>query len=225
MPSSTDQRYYQHAGRLTLARKLSAIARRKVYELFVQKIMPHPEQRILDVGATDDQGIDSNMLEQLYPYRDKLTCLSLTDGKAILEAFPGVQHVQAVAGKPLPFGDSDFDIVYCNAVLEHVGSRNRQQEFVRELCRVAQRRFVVIPNRWFPIEHHTCLPLIHFLPEAWFRKMLRGTRYDEWSHEENLNYISPAELRAMWPAGKFPTILYAGIGLGPWKSNLLAYQI
>lgn len=223
-PSSTDRRYYQHAGRLTLARKVSAIARRRVYELFIQKVMPRSEDRILDVGATDDQGIESNMLEQLYPHREKLTCLSLSDGKAILAAFPGMQHVQAAVGKPFLFADNAFDIVYCNAVLEHVGSRERQREFVRELCRVAPRRFVVVPNRMFPIEHHTCLPLIHYLPNAWFRKLLRGTRYDAWSHEENLNYISAAELRAMWPDGNRPTIVYAGIGLGPWKSNLVAFQ-
>jgi hypothetical protein len=223
-PESTDRRYYQHAGRINLARKLSAIARRRVYNLFVEKIMPRPEERILDVGATDDRGIDSNMVEQLYPHRDRLTCLSLTDGKAILAAFPGVQHAQAVAGKPFPFPDNAFDIVHCNAVLEHVGSRDRQQEFVHELCRVAPRRFIVVPNRRFPIEHHTGLPLIHSLPKAWFRKLLRGTRYDEWSYEENLNYISATELRAIWVTGSVPTIVYAGIGLGPWKSNLVAYQ-
>jgi len=32
----------------------------------------------------------------------------------------------------------------------------------------------------------------------------RHTRYDFWAHEENLNYISVSNLRAMWPAGCQP---------------------
>jgi 2-polyprenyl-3-methyl-5-hydroxy-6-metoxy-1,4-benzoquinol methylase/glycosyltransferase involved in cell wall biosynthesis len=222
--SSLDKLYYQHSGKLKFARRISVVARRHVHEVFMQRMRPRPEDRILDIGATDDSGVESNMLEQLYPYRERLTCASLSDGKAILAAYPGVQHVQVTAAKPLPFADNAFDIVYCNAVLEHVGSRERQREFMRELCRVAPRRFVVVPNRRFPIEHHTCLPLIHYLPKAWFRKLLRGTRYDAWSHEENLNFISTAELRTMWPDKDRPTIVYAGIGAGSWKSNLVAYQ-
>jgi hypothetical protein len=223
-PPPGDQRYYQHAGKLKLARRLSAVARRRVFELFMKTMRPSPTDRILDIGATDDSGIESNMLEQLYPYREKLTCVSLTDGKSILATYPGVQHVQIAPGAPLPFGRDAFDIVYCNAVLEHAGSRQRQKEFVAEMCRVAPRRFLGVPNRGFPVEHHTSLPFIHYLPQPAFRKLLRGTRYDVWAHEENLNYVSAKELRGIWPAGNFPTITYSGIGLGRWKSNLVIYQ-
>jgi hypothetical protein len=223
-PLPDDQRYYQHAGSLKIARRISAIARRRVYDLFLEKMRPASTDRILDIGTTDDNGLESNMLEQLYPYRDNLTCLSLSDGKAILAAYPGVHHVRISVGNALPFGPNAFDVVHCNAVLEHVGSSERQKEFVVEMCRVARRRFLVVPNRGFPIEHHTGLPFVHYLPKAWFRRLLRGGRYDVWSREENLNYLSAAELRALWPANDFPTITYSGIGLGRWNSNLVIYQ-
>jgi hypothetical protein len=92
------------------------------------------------------------------------------------------------------------------------------------MCRVAPRRFLAVPNRGFPIEHHTCLPLIHYLPQPWFRTLLRNTRYDFWSREENLNYISVSDICVMWPEANKPKFAYAGIGLGPWKSNLVIYQ-
>ncbi|HXS67965.1 MAG TPA: methyltransferase domain-containing protein [Candidatus Polarisedimenticolia bacterium] len=224
-PLPVDERYYQHAGKITFARKISAIARRRVYDLFMDRMRPAPADRILDIGATEDSGVESNMLEQLYPHRDKLTCLSLTDGKSILAHYPGVHHVQTTPGAPLPFERNAFDIVYCNAVLEHVGSRKRQKEFIAEMCRVAPRSFLAVPNRGFPVEHHTALPLIHYLPPSWFRKILRGTRYDVWSHEENLNYISARDLRALWPVNNPLTITYSGVGFGPWKSNLVAYKM
>ncbi len=223
-PAHDDRRYYEHAGKIPFARRLSARARRRVYELFLQKMQPSSSDRILDIGATDDTGVESNMLEQLYPHRKNLTCVSLTDGQAILAAYPGVQHVQMTLGQPLPFERNAFDIVHCNAVLEHVGSRERQQEFIAEMCRVAPRRFLAVPNRRFPVEHHTGLPFIHYLPSAQFRKLLRGTRYDVWSHEENLNYLSAAEILRLWPAGNVPTVAYSGVGIGPWKSNLVVYQ-
>jgi hypothetical protein len=223
-PEPADQRYFQHTGKLKLARRVSLIARRKVYELFMQTMRPAPSDRILDIGATDDTGLESNMLEQLYPHRKNVTCISLTDGKAILAAYPGVQHVQIALGQPLPFGQNAFDIVHCNAVLEHVGSRAQQEGFIAEMCRVAPRRFLAVPNRRFPIEHHTGLPLIHYLPPTQFRKLLRGTRYDVWSHEENLNYISASEILGLWPGVKIPSVAYSGVGIGPWKSNLLVYQ-
>jgi Methyltransferase domain len=224
-PNATvDERYYRHAGSMNFVRHISALARRRVFDLFMQTMQPKPQERILDIGTSDDTGIESNMLEQLYPHRKNLTCASLTDGETILTAYPGVRHVRIAADEPLPFKDNEFDIVHSNAVLEHAGSRIQQKKFTVEMCRVAPRRFLAVPNRGFPIESHTCLPLIHYLPKTWFRRLLRGTRYDCWSHEENLNYISASELLAMWPANCQPKIVYAGIGFGPWKSNLVIYQ-
>jgi hypothetical protein len=221
---TVDEHYYRHAGSIGLVRRISAVARRRVHDLFMKKMQPKHRDRILDIGTSDDTGIESNMLEQLYPCRENLTCASLTDGKLILAAYPGVHHVRIVAGEPLPFDDNAFDIVYSNAVLEHVGSRTQQGKFIAEMCRVAPRRFLAVPNRGFPIESHTCLPLVHYLPKQLFRRLLRHTRYDFWSHEKNLNYISVSDLRAMWPADGQPEIIYTGIGLGSWKSNLVIYQ-
>jgi 2-polyprenyl-3-methyl-5-hydroxy-6-metoxy-1,4-benzoquinol methylase len=222
--SSTDQRYYEHAGKIKLARRISSLARRRVYDLFLRTMKPAAGDRILDIGATDDAGIESNMLEQLYPHRENITCVGLTDGQSILATYPGVRHVRMALGERLPFGDAAFDIVYSNAVLEHVGSRERQKEFIAEMCRLAPRRFLAVPNRSFPIEHHTGLPLVHHLPPETFRKLLRGSRYDLWSREENLNYISAAEISALWPGGNSPSVAYSGVGFGRWKSNLVVYQ-
>lgn len=223
-PAHDDQRYYEHAGKIPLARRVSALARRRVYELFMRTMQPSATDRILDIGATDDAGVESNMLEQLYPHRKNITCVSLTDGQAILAAYSGVQHVQITLGQPLPFERNAFDIVHSNAVLEHVGSRELQKEFIAEMCRVAPRRFLAVPNRRFPVEHHTGLPFIHYLPQPQFRKLIRGSRYDVWSHEENLNYISASEILRLWPTGKIPSVAYSGVGIGPWKSNLVVYQ-
>jgi hypothetical protein len=88
--------------------------------------------------------------------------------------------------------------VHCAAVLEHVGNRAAQAQLIREAARVARKgAFLTTPNRWFPVEFHTVLPLVHWLPPATFRRLLRATGRDFFASEQNLNLLSGAELRAM----------------------------
>jgi hypothetical protein len=218
-----DAIYYEHAARLPLARRVSFIARRRLCRLFFDTMQPSRDDRILDVGVSDEVAFESNMLEQLYPYPENLTCASLTDGLAIQRAYPAVTHQQITPHESLPFEDNSFDIVYSNAVLEHAGNAEQQWFFLSELCRVARRRFVVVPNPLFPIEHHTGLPLINYLPKPLFRHFLRRTRYHVWSREENLNYLSASALLRLWPDAP-PHIAYSGVGFGCFQSNLVAYN-
>src|SRR4029079_8533354 len=79
--------------------------------------------------------------------------------------YPHVPYVQGDACA-LPFEDGAFDVVFSNAVIEHVGDRERQRAFVSEAIRVGRRAFITTPNRRFPIEVHTRLPLVHWLPDG-----------------------------------------------------------
>ncbi|MDR1740563.1 MAG: class I SAM-dependent methyltransferase, partial [Synergistaceae bacterium] len=51
-----------------------------------------------------------------------------------------------------PFKDGEFDLVFSSAVIEHVGSFERQTRFISEAARVSGRYvFITTPNRWFPV--------------------------------------------------------------------------
>ena len=63
----------------------------------------------------------------------------------------------------LPFADGEFDLAYCNSVIEHV-PRERRAAFAAELRRVARGWYVQTPARSFPIEPHSLLPGAHWLP-------------------------------------------------------------
>ena len=141
-----DERYYRHAGSIGIARRVSLVARQRVHNLFMNKMRPLANELILDIGTSDETEKESNMLEQLYPWKEQLTCASLTDGTTILKSYPGVRHVKIDAGQRLPFEDEEFDIVYSNAVLEHAGSRASQKKFIEEMWRVGKRRFLCVPN-------------------------------------------------------------------------------
>ncbi|GIZ51861.1 methyltransferase domain-containing protein [Noviherbaspirillum aridicola] len=95
----------------------------------------------------------------------------------------------------LPFADGEFDWVFCNEVIEHVGPFERQLALVKELYRVARKGvFVTTPNRRHPIEFHTGLPLIHLLPPAAWRRLLRLTGKGAWASEAVLNPLDSGAL-------------------------------
>jgi ubiquinone/menaquinone biosynthesis C-methylase UbiE len=122
----------------------------------------------------------------------------------------------------LPFGDRTFDFVHSSAVFEHVGNREKQVQFLRELWRVARKgMFVTTPNRWFPIEFHTVLPLVHWLPTPVYRKIFSALGRDFFADVENLNLISRRGLaRAAVRAG-IDRFQITTVSLFGWPTNLL----
>jgi SAM-dependent methyltransferase len=213
--------YYQHSGSVPLASRVSLYARRKMFRLFMESCQPGPGTSVLDVGVTSDTSFaESNYFEQMYPYPHNIRCVGTEDGSHLMRAFPGLSYQQVRGGDPLPFADRAFDVVFSNAVLEHVGSREAQRGFLRELCRVGQSVFVTTPNRWFPVEHHTGLPLVHHLPPALFRRLLRQTRYDYWADEAHLNLMGGRELARLFPADM--RVAIRRVRVAGFASNLVA---
>jgi SAM-dependent methyltransferase len=186
-----------------VADRVSLRSRRRKLALFMETMRPTPRTRVLDVGA-DEIGFGEgetcgthNFFEELYPWPERITALGLHPGDRFRERYPDVAYVQGDACA-LPFPDGAFDVVFSNAVVEHVGGRERQETFVREALRVAPRVFVTTPNRWFPVEVHTRLPLVHWLP-----KRPAGRAYElarkPWAKEIHL--LGPGDLERLFPPG------------------------
>jgi hypothetical protein len=199
--SASESVYYRDSGTVPLASRLSVHVRRKMFTLFMNTMRPGPGTTVLDVGVTSDERFrESNYFEQWYPHPHNVTCVGTEDGSHLALRYPGLTYRQVRAGGPLPFRDGEFDIVFSNAVLEHVGSRASQAAFVRDLGRVGKAFFITTPDRRFPFEHHTGLPLLHYLPAPVFRGILAKTRYAHWSLESNLNILTARELSELFPA-------------------------
>jgi hypothetical protein len=193
-----------------------------MFSLFIECFRPGPTTSVIDVGVTCDTSFaESNYFEQMYPYPNNIVCVGTEDGSHLVHVYPGLRYEQVAAGRALPFRDHQFDIVFSNAVLEHVGSRRAQREFISEVCRIAKNYFITTPNRWFPVEHHTGLPLLHHLPAPLFRKLIGNTRYRYWADEANLNLLDTRELRQLFPDDVAPTI--RRIRLFGFTSNLVAF--
>jgi SAM-dependent methyltransferase len=183
---------------MSLAYKISAWNRDRKWRLFLDKIKPTKETKILDVGFNEiEYSATDNYLEKNYEYPENITALGFenSQGKEFTKRYPRVKAIYYQGGR-FPFADQFFDLCWSNAVLEHVGSREKQTEFLREIKRTAKRAFITTPNRYFPIEIHTRLPLLHFLPKVffdWFARLIgKG-----WASGDYMNLLSLSELKQL----------------------------
>jgi hypothetical protein len=205
-----------------LVAQLMGYQRRRIFASFMAQTNAGASDTILDVGAAADRSYaSSNYIEQWYPSRATITAVGIDDAAFLTELYPGVRFVRA-SGLALPFKERAFDLVHSSAVLEHVGSFARQLAFVRECCRVAARGvFLTTPNRWFPVEVHTQLPLVHWLPKPLFGTLMRGCGLGFFADEANLNLLTARELRSIAAQVEGFSFKIASVSLGGWPSNLL----
>ena len=220
MSNVVDGKYYEVVPAKSIAERLLVAARKRIFRDFMARMRPTPLDRILDVGVSDIVNDGANVLERSYPHPGSITACGLGEGREFQAAYPAVGYFRIEPNVRLPFADGSFDIAASNAVLEHVGSVEYQARFVSELCRVARRVFISVPNRYFPVEHHTALPFVHYA-DATFRMACRLSGKSEWMQEESLILMTRERLRQLAaPIEKQSTVGYTGLRLGPFSSNL-----
>jgi ubiquinone/menaquinone biosynthesis C-methylase UbiE len=94
---------------------------------------------------------------------DHCEVMGLTYEQVVTNPF-GVPLVRA-DGRRLPFASHSFDYVVSNAVIEHLGGPTGARQMIVESRRVARRGWLhFTPNRRFPLETHTGVPILHWLP-------------------------------------------------------------
>jgi SAM-dependent methyltransferase len=182
--------------------------------LFVEVMKPTAETTVVDVGVSDGgYGADAygtaNFFEALYPWPDHIVAVSTQHLTAFQQAFPRVTAVRA-DGRSLPFRSGQFDIGFSNAVVEHLPDPASQRAFVHELCRVSHSVFVTTPNRWFPIDTHTLVPIAHWLPDGPRDAVYRRLRRSEGL---GLRLLTPSGLLGLFPPNTHPRLLRRGMTL------------
>ena len=145
--------------------------RKRRKRLFHRLIRLNPTHKILDVGG--------------YPWfwlrmdcSNWVTCLNL-DIPHLSESPPAQFTYVQGDGRCLPYRDGEFEIVFSNSVIEHVGDAASQRRFAAEVTRVGRRFWVQTPNRRFPVEQHLLTPFVHWLPRAWQHRIV--PRFTVWT--------------------------------------------
>lgn len=196
----TDDVFYLNVVGDSFLGKLAQKARKDLYDIFMRELNGVGAKSLLDVGVSvlEKNPLESNIFERLYPYRDRITMLGIHEGAFLETQFPGARYVQYDPQGKFPFEDNQFDICYCNAVIEHIGLEQDRDRFLREVLRVGKRVFLATPNRWYPIEFHKMIPFLHWLPQRWYRKLLGMLGDSFYSQKENLELMSKGDLKRLF---------------------------
>ena len=178
-----------------IIKKIILDARRNFFKHFVHFTEYNDNQSLLDIGTTPSLDSEQNIILEKTKNNKNITCLSNQDCSILEKKYSNIKNFIIGDGINTDFKDMSFDIVHSNATLEHVGSYNNQIAFVKEALRVSKNHvFIQTPNRFYPIDFHTNLPLIHWLPKKIHRKILKFVGLNFYSMEENLNLLSESNL-------------------------------
>mgnify|MGYP003674687417 CR=1 FL=1 len=112
-------------------------------------------------------------------------------------------------GCELPFKNRQFDIIFSNSTIEHVGSWERQLQFAAEARRVGRGIWVQTPAAEFFVEPHLLTPWVHHRSLAWQKRWLKRISVRSWldrwqqsdvdAHLAEVRLISESEMRVLFP--------------------------
>jgi len=123
--------------------------------------MPSPI-KILDVGGTISFWENLGFLNE--EVKDVEITLLNVKFIEVSSTHPKIKQVVGNATNMANFQSNEFDIVFSNSVIEHVGDYEQQRQMATEVMRVGKKYFVQTPNLFFPIEPHFVFPLFQFMP-------------------------------------------------------------
>ena len=195
-------------------------SRRWIVQRFWETMQPTPEMRVADFGVSGSRSASHTFFERAYPWKDRLTAIGQAAEGAgwLAEEFPGLTFLEANL-RSIPLPDNYFDIGICNAVVEHAGTYEQQKALVHEVCRVCRTVMFTTPNKDFPVELHTFVPLAHWLPDAQFRAVLRGLGHHDLARIEQLNPLDAATFVSLFPPDRDTRL--ARRGLPVLRTNLI----
>lgn len=166
--------------------RLLSSQRHKLFDAFLAFRQRAPDGSVLNVCIKPTPPFEQS---------DYLVAWSDEQSRAHITSWELVPSDRSRQTMRLPHADAAFDWVFCNEVIEHAGSAERQYALVQELYRIARRGvFLTTANRRHPLEFKTALPLIHLLPDAWWRRLLKWLGKRKWASESVLNPVDAPAL-------------------------------
>lgn len=172
-------------------KKILYFNRQKIHEIFLKETNYNSESTLIDIGTSNTEDYNHNIILQKTTNNKNIYCLSNTKLDKIVNKYSNVKRFYHADGKNTGLENESFDIVYSSATIEHLGGFNNQVKFIHELNRLSKKKiFITTPNRYYPIDFHTKLPFIHWLPKKIHRIILSILGLNFYAKESNLNLLN-----------------------------------
>lgn len=209
---------------------VSKKSRQKRAAIFREKFSIDNSTKILDIGSETGENIKS-VLETTSASPNNVYVADI-DADAIKQGNLkfGFHPVLLNESGKLPFDDGFFDIVYCSSVIEHVTipkgklwkqmpnvdfkkeAEMSQKKFAAEIRRIGKQYFVQTPARNFPIESHSWLPFLSFVPRNLQSKIMRqANKFWIKKTAPDFNLLTAREMQQLFPEAEI--VLEKKLGL------------
>ena len=149
----------------------------------------------LDIGTTED--ISNQSSNTIIKNLKKINIFKSISNQNIKSSFFEKKLNKSITDdlSKIELDEFSSDIVLSNATIEHVGSEQNQRKMLDNIIKLSKKVFVIsTPNRYYPIDFHTKIPFLHWLPKTYHRQILKIIGLSFYAQEENLNLLSKKDL-------------------------------
>jgi len=224
------EHYQQLNGLRRRVRRIRQDARAVRDQIFLKHFTLTPSTTVLDLGSGDGSHI-ARMVS-----RTKINPANIFIADILEAAISAGQRkfgftpVLIPEHGRLPFDDKSFDVVFSSSAIEHVTVAKQeiwklssgrkfsaramltQQQFAADIRRIGKTYFVQTPNKRFPIESHSWLPLLGWLPrnlllptltltnQFWIKKTMPDWRL-----------LTKGEMKTLFPDAQIVTEHFLGL--------------
>ena len=174
--------------------KIITKKRLEIIDIINNQIILNNINEVLDIGTTNDTKNKSSnfIVKNLKNIRN---FYSISD-QLITSSFFKKKLQKSITENFSEYEIENFksDLVISNATIEHVGNYDNQKTMFDNMIKLCKKMIIIsTPYRYHPLEFHTKIPLIHWLPKNIHRKILKNIGLTFFSKEENLNLLSKSD--------------------------------
>lgn len=158
--------------------------------------------RILDLGGQPE--IWENMMQPV-----EITIINLPG--IVVEKDVSIHEITYIEGDACnvdQYKDNSFDIVFSNSVIEHVGDVSKQQDFAKEVHRLAQYFWIQTPSKYFPLEAHCGMPFWWYWPKSLRQRIIKrwSKKLPAWTEMvEGTTVLSREQMEELFPSAIIKT--------------------
>lgn len=226
-------KFFQKYNKNNIALFFSNKARSNIIKLLIKLMFyknNNKKNKILDFGVSSSKNSDSNPFVKYFikkKYKSLYGC-GLDNISDVKNNLKDLKYKKIKPNKKLPYKDNYFSISISHAVFEHLGSFKKKQFYLSELLRISKKVFITVPNRYFPVEHHSNIPLLGYLPSKLIYKILVFFNYNLFNSEKTLTFNSINDfhliIKKLINTYNFNySINYTGLLLGKFSSHFYVY--
>ena len=201
--------------------KIITKKRLEIVDIINNQIILYNINEVLDIGTTNDtKNKSSNFIVKNLKNIKNFNSIS---DQLITSSFFKKSLQKSITENFSEYEIENFksDLVISNATIEHVGNYDNQKTMFDNMIKLCKKMIIIsTPYRYHPLEFHTKIPLIHWLPKNIHRKILKNIGLTFFSKEENLNLLSKSDFNNLVESEKIKAE-FRYIKFLFFKSNLI----